>query len=59
LPVGVFAADLGGLLARGPNHDALLLLGVKLEGEIRTLQCGENLKVPGIGFAEWCPGNTA
>jgi 4-hydroxy-2-oxoheptanedioate aldolase len=41
------------------NPNGELLLGVKLEDKYALANAGENLKVPGIGFAEWGPGDMA
>jgi 4-hydroxy-2-oxoheptanedioate aldolase len=41
------------------NPDGELLLGVKLEDKYALANAEENLKVPGIGFAEWGPGDMA
>ena len=41
------------------NPDGELLLGVKEEDKYAQMNVAENLKVPGIGFAEWGPGDTA
>ena len=37
------------------NPDGELLLGVKLEDNYALANAEENLKVPGVGFAEWGP----
>src|SRR6266852_2648015 len=39
------------------NPDGELLLGLKLEDKYALANAEENLKVPGIGFAEWGPGD--
>ena len=41
------------------NPDGELLLGVKLEDKYALANAEETLKVPGIGFAEWGPGDMA
>jgi 4-hydroxy-2-oxoheptanedioate aldolase len=41
------------------NPGGELLLGVKLEDKFALANAEENLKVPGIGFAEWGPGDMA
>jgi 4-hydroxy-2-oxoheptanedioate aldolase len=41
------------------NLNGELLLGVKLEDKYALANAEENLKVPGIGFAEWGPGDMA
>jgi 4-hydroxy-2-oxoheptanedioate aldolase len=41
------------------NPEGELLLGVKLEDKYALANAEENLKVPGIGFAEWGPGDMA
>jgi 4-hydroxy-2-oxoheptanedioate aldolase len=41
------------------NPNGELLLGVKLEDTYALANAEENLKVPGIGFAEWGPGDMA
>lgn len=41
------------------NPNGELLLGVKLEDKYALVNAEENLKVPGIGFAEWGPGDMA
>jgi 4-hydroxy-2-oxoheptanedioate aldolase len=41
------------------NPNGELLLGVKLEDKYALSNAEENLKVPGIGFAEWGPGDMA
>jgi 4-hydroxy-2-oxoheptanedioate aldolase len=41
------------------NPNGELLLGVKLEDKYALANAEENLKVPGIGFAEWGPGDMA
>jgi 4-hydroxy-2-oxoheptanedioate aldolase len=41
------------------NPDGELLLGVKLEDKYALANAEENLKVPGIAFAEWGPGDMA
>jgi 4-hydroxy-2-oxoheptanedioate aldolase len=41
------------------NPDGELLLGVKLEDKYALANADENLKVPGIAFAEWGPGDMA
>src|SRR5579864_7929250 len=41
------------------NPNGELLLGLKLEDKYALANAGENLKVPGIGFAEWGPGDMA
>jgi 4-hydroxy-2-oxoheptanedioate aldolase len=41
------------------NPDGELLLGVKLEDKYALANAEENLKVPGIGFAEWGPSDMA
>jgi 4-hydroxy-2-oxoheptanedioate aldolase len=41
------------------NPNGELLLGVKLEDKYALANAAENLKVPGIGFAEWGPGDMA
>jgi len=39
------------------NPDGELLLGLKLEDKYALANAEDNLKVPGIGFAEWGPGD--
>lgn len=41
------------------NPDGELLLGVKLEDKYALAHAEESLKVPGVGFAEWGPGDMA
>lgn len=41
------------------NPNGELLLGVKEEDKYALASVEENLKVPGIGFAEWGPGDMA
>jgi 4-hydroxy-2-oxoheptanedioate aldolase len=41
------------------NPDGELLLGVKLEDKYALANAEENLKVPGIAFAEWGPSDMA
>jgi len=41
------------------NPNGELLLGVKLEDKYALANAEENLKIPGIGFAEWGPGDMA
>src|SRR5271169_3863062 len=41
------------------NPDGELLLGVKEEDKYALANVSENLKVPGIGMAEWGPGDMA
>jgi len=41
------------------NPEGELLIGVKLEDKYALANAEENLKVPGIGFAEWGPGDMA
>src|SRR6202521_5637818 len=41
------------------NPDGELLLGLKLEDKYALANAEQNLKVPGIGFAEWGPGDMA
>jgi len=41
------------------NPDGELLLGVKEEDKYALANVAENLKVPGIGMAEWGPGDMA
>jgi 4-hydroxy-2-oxoheptanedioate aldolase len=41
------------------NPNGELLLGVKLEDKYALANAEANLKVPGIGFAEWGPGDMA
>jgi 4-hydroxy-2-oxoheptanedioate aldolase len=41
------------------NPDGELLLGVKLEDKYALANAEESLKIPGIGFAEWGPGDMA
>jgi 4-hydroxy-2-oxoheptanedioate aldolase len=41
------------------NPNGELLLGVKLEDKYALANAEESLKVPGIGFAEWGPGDMA
>jgi 4-hydroxy-2-oxoheptanedioate aldolase len=41
------------------NPNGELLLGVKLEDKYALGNAEQNLKVPGIGFAEWGPGDMA
>ena len=41
------------------QSDGRLLLGLKLEDKYALANADENLKVPGIGFAEWGPGDMA
>lgn len=41
------------------NPEGELLLGLKLEDKYALAHAEENLKVPGIAFAEWGPGDMA
>ncbi len=41
------------------NPDGELLLGLKLEDKYAAANADKNLKVPGIAFAEWGPGDMA
>jgi 4-hydroxy-2-oxoheptanedioate aldolase len=41
------------------NPDGELLIGLKLEDKYALANADRNLKVPGIGFAEWGPGDMA
>ncbi|HEY6390274.1 MAG TPA: aldolase/citrate lyase family protein [Bryobacteraceae bacterium] len=41
------------------NPDGELLLGLKLEDKYALANADKNLKVPGIAFAEWGPGDMA
>ena len=41
------------------NPNGELLLGVKIEDHFALANAEESLKVPGIGFAEWGPGDMA
>ena len=41
------------------NPNGELMLGVKLEDKYALANAEENLKVPGIAFAEWGPGDMA
>ncbi len=41
------------------NPNGELLLGVKLEDKYALANAEGNLKVPGVGFAEWGPGDMA
>jgi 4-hydroxy-2-oxoheptanedioate aldolase len=41
------------------NPNGEILLGLKLEDKYALANAGENLKVPGIAFAEWGPGDMA
>ena len=41
------------------NPNGELLLGLKLEDKYALANADANLKVPGIGFAEWGPGDMA
>ena len=41
------------------NPNGELLLGLKLEDKYALANAEENLKIPGIGFAEWGPGDMA
>ena len=41
------------------NPDGELLLGLKLEDKYALENADANLKVPGVGFAEWGPGDMA
>jgi 4-hydroxy-2-oxoheptanedioate aldolase len=41
------------------NPKGELLLGVKLEDKYALANAEQNLRVPGIGFAEWGPGDMA
>ena len=41
------------------NPDGEILLGLKLEDKYALANAEENLKVPGIAFAEWGPGDMA
>ena len=41
------------------NPNGELLLGLKLEDKYALANAEQNLKVPGIGFAEWGPGDMA
>src|ERR1700732_4442309 len=41
------------------NPNGELLLGVKLEDKYALANAEDNLKIPGIGFAEWGPGDMA
>ena len=39
------------------NPNGELLLGLKLEDKFAVANVDQNLEVPGIGFAEWGPGD--
>ena len=41
------------------NPNGELLLGLKLEDKYALANAEDNLKVPGVGFAEWGPGDMA
>src|SRR5260370_18525929 len=41
------------------NPNGELLFGLKLEDKYALANAEENLKVPGVGFAEWGPGDMA
>src|SRR6266699_1623048 len=41
------------------NPDGELLLGLKLEDKYAVANADANLKIPGIAFAEWGPGDMA
>ena len=41
------------------NPDGELLLGLKLEDKYALANADKNLKIPGIAFAEWGPGDMA
>ncbi len=41
------------------NPEGELLLGLKLEDKYALANAEENVKVPGVGFAEWGPGDMA
>jgi 4-hydroxy-2-oxoheptanedioate aldolase len=41
------------------NPDGELLLGLKLEDKYALANAEENVKIPGIAFAEWGPGDMA
>jgi 4-hydroxy-2-oxoheptanedioate aldolase len=41
------------------NPNGELLLGVKVEDKYALANAEESLKIPGIGFAEWGPGDMA
>jgi len=41
------------------NPNGELLIGLKLEDKYALANADQNLKVPGIGFAEWGPGDMA
>ncbi len=41
------------------NPNGELLLGLKLEDKYALANAEQNLKIPGIGFAEWGPGDMA
>jgi len=41
------------------NPNGELLFGVKLEDKYALANAEQNLKVPGVGFAEWGPGDMA
>jgi 4-hydroxy-2-oxoheptanedioate aldolase len=41
------------------NPDGELLLGLKLEDKYALANAEENLKTPGVAFAEWGPGDMA
>ena len=41
------------------NPDGEILLGLKLEDKYALANAEENLKIPGIAFAEWGPGDMA
>jgi 4-hydroxy-2-oxoheptanedioate aldolase len=41
------------------NPDGEILLGLKLEDKYALASADENVKVPGIAFAEWGPGDMA
>src|SRR5438874_6757866 len=41
------------------NPDGELLIGLKLEDKYALANAEQNLKVPGVGFAEWGPGDMA
>ena len=41
------------------NPNGELLVGIKLEDKYALANAEQNLKVPGVGFAEWGPGDMA
>ena len=50
-------ADKADVWPLNPNGE--LMLGLKLEDKYALANAEENLKVPGIAFAEWGPGDMA